>query len=461
MRRFDFKVIVFFVGLTVLLTIGVIAFWETALRPPFFAWVDARYPGEANVERRWNIKQRVEHVLISIMVDALVVTLLLRIVHRQQRQLRTSEERYRALFEQARDGIGLVRVSDHHLVEANNRVCEILGLRQNECIDKDIRDLFRRATPNILPELLMTPNGQHAGESELTIQTAQGQSVPVSLSFTPLATEENEEVMIMALRDLSMRKRLEAEREEMQHQLYQSSKLASIGELSAGVAHEINNPLNGIINFAQLLKDEEQPRSEFEQQMIDGIIDEGQRIAQIVRGLLTFASADSQDLRQIHFAESIKTSIALFSRQFEKDGIAVEIDLEPDLPLVRADSSRLRQVVVNLISNAHHALKAKPVDSVERKVFKISGRRAGEDGQTVRVEFYDNGVGIKREYLSKVFDPFFTTRRETGGTGLGLSLSFGIIRDFGGTITVESEEGKYTRFIIELSAINVWEAEYV
>ena len=461
MRRFDFKVIVFFVGLTVLLTIGVIAFWETALRPPFFAWVDARYPGEANVERRWNIKQRVEHVFISIMVDALVVTLLLRIVHRQQRQLRTSEERYRALFEQARDGIGLVRVSDHHLVEANNRVCEILGLKQSECIDRDIRDLFRRATPSIQPELLMTPNGQHAGESELTIETGKGQSVPVSLSFTPLATEENEEVMIMALRDLSVRKRLEAEREEMQRQLFQSSKLASIGELSAGVAHEINNPLNGIINFAQLLKDEEQQRSEFEQQMIDGIIDEGQRIAQIVRGLLTFASADSQQLRQIHFAESIKTSIALFGRQFEKDEITVEIDLAPDLPLVRADSSRLRQVVVNLISNAHHALKAKPLDSVERKVFKIAARRAGNDGQTVRVEFYDNGVGIKREYLSKVFDPFFTTRRETGGTGLGLSLSFGIIRDFGGTISVESEEGQYTRFIIELSAVNVWEAEFV
>jgi PAS domain S-box-containing protein len=460
MRRFDFKVIVFFVALTVMLTIGVIAFWETALRPPFFAWVDARYPGEANVERRWNIKQRVEHVFISIMVDALVVTLLLRIVHRQQRQLRTSEERYRALFEQARDGIGLVRVSDYRLVEANNRVCEILGLRQNECIDHDIRELFRTTMPNLQSELLMTPSGQHRGESELTIQTAQGQALPVSLSFTPLSTEDNEKVMIMALRDLSMRKQLEAEREEMQRQLYQSSKLASVGELSAGVAHEINNPLNGIINFAQLLKDEERPRTEFEQQMIDGIIDEGHRIAKIVRGLLTFASADSQELNRVHFADSIKTSIALFGSQFEKDGIAVEIDLERDLPFVRADGSRLRQVVVNLISNAHHALKAKPDDSVERKVFKISARRAGKDGQTVRVEFYDNGVGIKRGDLNKVFDPFFTTRRETGGTGLGLSVSFGIIRDFGGTISVESEEGKYTRFIIELSAVNVREAEY-
>jgi len=455
-RRFDLKIIVFFAVLTVLLTGGVIALWEATLRPPFYAWVDARYPGDSNVERRWNVKQRVEHVFISLTVDALVVTLLLRVVHQQQRKLQASEERYRALFEQARDGIGVVRLSDHHLVEANNKVCEILGRRQRDCIDQDIRELFPKTLNGQLDHLL-APNGHPSGESELTIQTAQGQSLPVSVSFTPLSTN-GEEVLLMSLRDLSLRKKLEAEREEMQRQLYQSSKMASIGELSAGVAHEINNPLNGVINFAQLLKDEERPRSEFEQQMIDGIIDEGQRIAQIVRGLLTFARADTHELRQVHFADSIKTSLALFGRQFEKDGITVEIDLEPDLPLVRANGSRLRQVVVNMISNAYHALRAKPADSGERKLFRITARRAAN--QIVRVEFYDNGVGIKRDDLGKVFDPFFTTRRETGGTGLGLSVSFGIIRDFGGTINVESEEGKFTRFIIELSAIEVWEAEY-
>jgi signal transduction histidine kinase len=198
--------------------------------------------------------------------------------------------------------------------------------------------------------------------------------------------------------------------------------------------------------------------------MIDGIIDEGQRIAQIVRGLLTFASADTHELRHIRFAESITTSIALFGRQFEKDGITLEIDLEPDLPLVRADGSRLRQVVVNMISNAHHALKVKRFAPDGNKIFRITARRAGKDGKLVRVEFYDNGVGIKRADLQKVFDPFFTTRRETGGTGLGLSVSFGIVRDFGGTITVESEEGQFTRFIIELAAveaIEAVEAEYV
>jgi PAS domain S-box-containing protein len=456
MRRFDLKIIVFFTVLTILLTIGVIGLWEKTLRPPFFAWVDARYPGDANTQLRWDIKQRVEHVLISFMVDAMVVTLLLRMVHRQQRQLRASEERYRALFEQARDGIGVVRLPDYHLVEANNKACEILGLKQEECTERDIRHLLQSTSRNV--QLL---DGHVSGESELTIKTAQGQLRPLSVSFTPLSTDGGEEVMIMSLRDLSLRKKLEAEREEMQRQLYQSSKMASIGELSAGVAHEINNPLNGIINFAQLLKDEEQPRSEFEQQMIDGIIDEGERIAKIVRGLLAFARADTHELEHVHFADSIKTSIALFGRQFEKDDIKVEIDLEPDLPFVRADGSRLRQVVVNMISNAYHALKAKPGDAGERKLFRISARRAGKNGELVHIEFYDNGVGIKSEDLSKVFDPFFTTRRETGGTGLGLSVSFGIIRDFGGKINVESEVGKFTRFTIELYAVETLEAEYV
>src|SRR5687767_4221218 len=166
MRRFDIKIIVFFAVLTVLLTIGVIAFWEVTLRPPFFAWVDRRYPGEANVQRRWDIKQRVEHVVISLMVDAMVVTLLLRLVHRQQRQLRTSEERYRALFEQARDGIGVVRLSDYRLIEANNKACEILGRRQQDCLQQDIRDLFGTKSSNGKLDV-----GHTSGESELMVKT--------------------------------------------------------------------------------------------------------------------------------------------------------------------------------------------------------------------------------------------------------------------------------------------------
>ena len=271
---------------------------------------------------------------------------------------------------------------------------------------------------------------------------------------------DKESLLILIVRDLSEQKRLETEREEMQRQLFQSSKLASIGELSAGVAHEINNPLNGIINYAQLLKDDNVARTEEQRSMLDGIVEEGQRIARIVRNLLAFARRDpSTELTRVNVAEAISTSLALFNYQLQKEGIRVEQDIPDDLPPVRADGSRLRQVIVNMISNAHHALHLRPANGP--KLFRITARaveRAGQ--QLVRLEFFDNGTGVPRPHRDKIFDPFFTTKRDGGGTGLGLSLSFGIIRDFGGTISVESEEGVFTRFTVELPTSTVREKQY-
>jgi signal transduction histidine kinase len=187
--------------------------------------------------------------------------------------------------------------------------------------------------------------------------------------------------------------------------------------------------------------------------MIDGIIDEGGRIANIVRGLLSFARHDTHEMQRVRLAEAIKTSLSLFGRQFDKDDIKVEIDVPEDLPPLRADGSRLRQIVLNMISNAHHALKMKRTNGAEGKLFRIIARHVEQDGRSlVRIEFYDNGVGIPAEDIGKVFDPFFTTRRDTGGTGLGLSLSFGIVRDYGGTIRAESEKGEFARFVVELPA---------
>lgn len=451
-RLSNLKVVLVFTFLTFLLTAFVILMWEQFLHPPFYAWVDKNYPGAANEKARWRIQQRAEHFFISITVDGVVVTLLLRLVNRQQRRLVESEARYRSLFEHANDGIGVVSATDFRLVEANNKFCEILGCPPEGLRGRDIRELIHTDASDVassnFPTLLR--RGPASGESELTIETATGARLPVAVSFNTVEMSE-ESLIILILRDLSARKRFEAEREEMQQQLFQTSKLASVGELSAGVAHEINNPLNGVINFAQLLKDEQTARTDFERQMIDGIIEEGGRIAQIVRGLLTFARHDTHEMSRVQINETIDTSVSLFGRQLEKDGVAVEIDVGENLPAIHADASRLRQVIVNMISNAHQALRAKTSGD---KVFRITARRSvGPNGdERLRLEFYDNGVGIRQQDIGKVFDPFFTTRRDGGGTGLGLSISFGIIRDHGGTITVESEQGRYTRFIVELPA---------
>ena len=448
----------------------VIATWEKVLRPPFYAWVERTYPGSENADSRWKIEQRTEHFFISMTVDVVVVSILLVLVDRQQRQLAGSEQRYRALFEHAHDGIGIADGANFELVEVNSKFAKTLERDTRELAGQDVRELLAARVvdgsnddaANTIAGLFASPD---ASEVELTLATATGQTRLVGLSFSTIPANDERLIMLL-VRDLSTRKRLEDEKQEIQRQLYESAKLASLGELSAGVAHEINNPLNGVINFAQLLKDEPVERTQFERTMIDGIIDEGERIAQIVRGLLTFARHDENEPRQINLAEMITNSIALFGRQFKKDGVRVEIDIVPDLPPIRGDVSRLRQVIVNMISNAHYALKAKSVPATEEKVFRIKAHQVEKlaggrnQGKLVRLEFYDNGVGINRKDIPRVFDPFFTTRRDSGGTGLGLSISFGIIRDHHGTITVSSEEGRYTRFQIELPLVAQAEHQY-
>ncbi len=449
----NLTLIIFFGALTLVSTAVVILTWEKVLLPPYYTWVGKQYPGDENRELRWKIEQRTEHFFISLTVDIIVVTLLLRMVSRKQRELRASEERYRALFEHANDGIGVVTSTDHRFVEVNNKFGEILGYQPQQLVGKNINDLGL----NIGDGSKLLVDGSAPGGSQLAIHTSTGKPLSVSVSFTTLSTDK-EKLLILIIHDLSEHKRLEAEKEEMQRQLFQSSKLASVGELSAGVAHEINNPLNAIINFAQLLKDDDVARNEFERQMVDGIIDEGGRIARITHDLLTFARRDSHELTHVNISETINNSMSLFGRQLEKDDISVELNVDEALPPVMADGSRLRQVIVNMISNARNALRDKPSAP---KLFRITAHaveRAG--GPWVMIEFYDNGMGIKREDIDKIFDPFFTTRRDDGGTGLGLSLSFGIIRDYGGKIAVESEVCGYTRFTVELPAVGSEETEY-
>ncbi|MGB7925658.1 MAG: ATP-binding protein [Pyrinomonadaceae bacterium] len=450
--------------------------------------------------KNWGIPHRMGFIfLLSTAVNLIEVTELIRLVRRQQLKLGASEDRYRALFEHASDGIGVVTASDFRLIEINHKFSVILGYEPEELLGRDIRDLLRGALADgrqslpldslfgpepqsilhpakhdlkkinrcpfrrVIKELAERPSSFvvsseiPTGSSEMTINTSTGTPLPVSLSFTRLLTDR-ESLIILSFRDLSESRRLEAEKQEMQRQLFQTSKLASIGELSAGVAHEINNPLNCIINFAQLLKDEPGALSETERRSIDGIIEEGGRITKIVRDLLAFARRDSHELTRVPIEETIETSASLFGHQLAKDGITVEIDVDENLPAVRADGSRLRQVIVNMMSNAHHALR---MSARESKLLRITARAVMREGrQVVRVEFFDTGMGIRQENIDKIFDPFFTTRRDSGGTGLGLSLSFGIVRDYGGTITVESEEGGYTRFTVELPAVEAPESEY-
>ncbi len=461
------KLVLFFMGLTVALTWVVIIGYGQYLRQPFYNWVETLWPNDTGLQDQ--IEQSVEHFFISTVVDIIVVTLLLRLVNRQQRKLRNSEERYRALFEHASDGIGVVTASDHLLVDVNRKFSELLGYQQPSLIGAHVCKLFEKEEDSpgrgVLPDNFICDRtalkeiDTHIWSQggEVTVQTASGTPLIVSISCSTISTD-NEKLFILIIRDLTEHNRLELEKQEMQQQLFQTSKWASIGELSAGVAHEINNPLNAMVNFAQLLKDDGVARNQTERQMLDGIIQEGDRIARIVSDLLTFARPNPHMPTQVAIAEVINNSLSLFGYKFEKDDIEIQMDVAEDTSPVRADASRLRQVFVNIISNAYNALTSK---SSGVKLLRINARNAERAGnQKVRIEFYDNGVGIRRDNLEKIFDPFFTTRRDSGGTGLGLSLSFGIIRDYGGKVMVESEEGSFTRFILELPVNDAGENAY-
>ena len=421
-RSSNLTLILSFTLLTVVLTAVVMLAWERTIRDPFFVWVERRYPGEEHRGTRRDIQQRVEHFFISIVVDVVVVTLLLRLLTHKQQALVESEGRYRALFEHAGDGIGVASAADLRLVEVNNRFCEILDCTPQAAVGRDAREIIRtygdgRRTDD-LTRLLESGD---SGEAELVIETPDGTTRPVAVSFSTLSTEK-ERLRIFIIRDLSARRRLEAEREQMRRQLFQTAKLASLGELSAGVAHEINNPLNGVINFAQLLKDEGSARTDFERGMIDGIIEEGERIAGIVRGLLTFARHDEQQVGRVSLAEAVTSSLALFGRQFEKDGIRVETDVPGDLPPLRADRSRLRQVVLNMVSNAHHSLQGQAGRRRRESCFASArGTSSAAGGSSSAWSSTTMASASNARIWSKVFDPFFTTRRDSGGTGLGLS----------------------------------------
>ncbi|MGA9773516.1 MAG: ATP-binding protein [Blastocatellia bacterium] len=468
MRRLNTVKLVFtFTAFTILITWFVIFTYGHYLRQPFYGLVESLWPN--NVPLQDQIEQSVEHFFISAVVDIVVVTLLLRLVNHQQRELHDSEERYRALFEHASDGIGVVTASDHVLVDINKKFSTVLGYDHQYLIGKHICELFEKNSQGMNRDIfskkilcdISAPVDLDAHTwfrgTEITIETASGNPLVVSVSCSAVLTG-NEKLFMLIIRDMTEHILLEREKQEMQRQLFQTSKLASIGELSAGVAHEINNPLNAVVNFAQLLKDDGVARNQTEQQMLDGIIEEGHRIAKIVRDLLTFARQDPHMPVQVTIAEVVKNSVSLFGHQLEKDEIEVEVDISQDTFPVRADASRLRQVFVNIISNAHHALQAGTAD---KRLLRITGRNVERGGkQSVSIVFYDNGTGIRREHIDKVFDPFFTTRRDSGGTGLGLSLSFGIIHDYGGNITVESDGTGFTRFVVELPASTKRSDEY-
>jgi len=226
----------------------------------------------------------------------------------------------------------------------------------------------------------------------------------------------------------------------MQEQLMQSEKLASLGKLAAGVAHEINNPMTGILTNASLLL-EDLPAGDPRREDLQTIVDETIRCRRIVKGLLDFARQSKPEKKNISVNESIRNSLALLRNQASFRNVEILDALDPYLPEISADPNQLQQVFVNILINASEVMP-------KGGQVRIHSRRADRAGQQLEVVIADDGPGIPPEVLSRLFDPFFTTK--STGTGLGLAVSYGIIQSHGGTIEVHSEVGRGATFIIRL-----------
>jgi PAS domain S-box-containing protein len=246
------------------------------------------------------------------------------------------------------------------------------------------------------------------------------------------------------------RKRVTAQIGKLEAQLRQQQKLESIGTLASGVAHEINNPIQGILSYAELIRIETAPDSNAYEYAGD-IITESDRIATIVRNLLAFARRDREERGPVRVPEEIEAALSLIRAVLRKDRISLEVDVPTDLPAVRCGSQELQQVVMNLLTNARDALNLRYLDYHLDKLIRVTARERSEDGGGwVRITVEDRGTGIHPNHIDRIFDPFFTTKGNQGGTGLGLSVSHGIVTKNRGRLLVESTLGEGTRFHLDL-----------
>ncbi|TGK19262.1 PAS domain-containing sensor histidine kinase [Leptospira fluminis] len=231
-------------------------------------------------------------------------------------------------------------------------------------------------------------------------------------------------------------------------------KLEALGTLAAGVAHEINNPLTGILNYAEIVRDQI-GTNEHLRKNLDIIIRESERISVIVRNLLGFVHKEERIRIECKTGEILFSSVQLLLPFMIKDGISIEglqeLGLDSEIPGVEAEPNKLKQVFLNLLTNSRDSLNDKYPDSHPNKKIRIyqSVVKRGE-ARYVKVSVEDTGAGIKKENRSKIFDPFFTTKATSSGIGLGLSISYDIIRDFAGEIDFETTEGEFARFDIIL-----------
>jgi len=331
----------------------------------------------------------------------------------------------------------------------NRAAREMLGLGPRARVGGDGRVLLRSVVPG--EDLVGAALAGKRGEIETWLHNARGEEIPVRVAFLPTSGGA-----VAVLADLTKMRRLEQE-------LRQRERLSLVGQLSAGVAHEVRNPLAGISSSAQVLLGRFEPRDE-RTRFVKAILDEVGRLDRIVSQLLQFARPGEPRLRKGSLAETVRHLLETSGPWLTESGVEVETVLAPRVPESWFDPDLVHQVLLNLVANAVQAMpkggrlriEVRPL--TRRGLARGSGRRredvrAGKAGRipplrVVQVRIGDTGEGIAKEHLSRLFDPFFTTK--PSGTGLGLSICQSIVQEHGGSIHVASRLEHGTTVLVEL-----------
>ncbi|MEA3288497.1 MAG: ATP-binding protein [Candidatus Marinimicrobia bacterium] len=377
-------------------------------------------------------------VVKGLMVFALLVGWTIWIIYhfRAQliEQLSTTENRYRNIVENSADAI--ITIGPDNRIQSWNKGAErLFGWNASEAIGQAAGIMIPHKLLQA-GELFCLAYGLTEANEVKNYQTErldkQGRHIPVNLTETALLSNGKVVGRSQIIRDIS-------ELQTIEHQMRQSDRLATVGQLAAGVAHEIGNPLTSISSLVQLL--ERRMKHPDHISKLARIRANIERITKIVHELVDFTRPQATDLQYVQINDVIQNAVGLMTYDNRSQKINIELDLAPQLARVKASPDRLHQVVVNLLVNAFDAMKERG-DTIWITTL---------EGQTsVYIRVVDNGGGMDPEVMDKIFEPFFTTKDVGKGTGLGLSVSHGIINSMQGQLRVDSKPGEGATFSIEI-----------
>jgi two-component system, NtrC family, sensor kinase len=360
-------------------------------------------------------------------------------------EVKVSESRYRDLFANAND---LIFTLDQRLtlLSVNKLGPQLTGLAEDAMVGRPLRELCAPEawgqSEQVFGNLL---RGRAIQPFELQLVGRDESTVLLEVSARLVRDGQRGDIVHCIARDVTERRKLE-------QQLLRSEKLSAIGQLVAGVAHEVNNPLTSISGYTQLmLRDKDLPERAHED--LKHINTQADRAARIVQNLLLFAREHKPQRLLVDMNDTVRSTLSLRAYQLRVDNIRVVTQLDPELPKTVADSFQLQQVFLNLINNAHHAMierEGQGTLTITTALEQSDGIDSAPIGKVLRVSVADTGVGIPARDLNRIFDPFYTTKPVGQGTGLGLSICFGIVQEHGGRIWAESEVGVGSTVHVEL-----------